>query len=90
MDLADTGNRSLDPPVNSYPNGFLDSIKALRITTKRQKYLSPQLGIQAMSNLLLLLGALPRDSLTRFQAAHFKLGHNAIGLLLRTQSRLSY
>lgn len=90
IDLASTDDRTLNPLVISYPNGFLDSINILKITTKGQKYLSQQLEREAMSNVLLLLGALPRDTLTSFQAAQYRLSQSTAGLLLRTQSRLTF
>ena len=44
--------------------------------------------LQALSNLVGLLGALPRDSLTCFESVSFTLDRNLLGLLLQTQSQI--
>ncbi|KAF1364038.1 hypothetical protein EJ07DRAFT_152095 [Lizonia empirigonia] len=46
------------------------------------------LTLQASSNLFVLLGVLPRDSITEFLCWNYALDKGQLGLLLRTQTRM--
>jgi hypothetical protein len=86
VDLIDLRGRNLDAITDGPLGGFLDSIKNLSITRPIRK-----LTIQYLRDFriafLSLLSALPRDNLISFASAS-GLDKEAIGVLLRTQSRL--
>lgn len=88
IDLIDTDKRKIAAIINSIPGGVLDNIKELTISNPDQRTLDPQLRSQAASNLLAILGALPRDTLISFRSAFFRLDQNILGILLRNQKRL--
>lgn len=89
IDLIDKGPRKLEAIINSDPNGILDNIKTLKISTVTMD-LFHSLALQASSNLLLLLSVLPRDSITKFVCLNYALDKGQLGVLLRTQTRLEY
>jgi hypothetical protein len=86
VDLVDLRGRSLDAITDGPPGGFLDSIKNLNIARPIRK-LTYQDTRDFRIAFLSLLGALPRDNLVSFASAS-ALDREAIGVLLRTQSRL--
>jgi hypothetical protein len=86
VDLIDLRGRSLDAITDGPPGGFLDSIKNLNIVRPIRK-LTYQDTRDFRIAFLSLLGALPRDNLVSFASASV-LDREAIGILLRTQSRL--
>lgn len=85
LDLIDLRGRNLDAIIDGPAGGFLDSIKNLTIADPKRK-LTSQGTVSFRINFLLLIGALPRDNLVLFTSGI--LGREAIGILLRTQSRL--
>jgi hypothetical protein len=88
IELNDNGRRKIDYLVNSEPHGILDNLRKLVVSVSLGSNHS-QKSSEANTNLLRLLGALPRDSLTSFRCLHFRLDEHVLGILLRRHSRLT-
>ncbi|KAF9702013.1 hypothetical protein EKO04_000027 [Ascochyta lentis] len=82
--LLETENRKISTLIDGLPGGFLDSVKVLCISSVS----NPPAREKTENSLLRLLGALPRDTLATFRCS-VPLSQHTVGLLLRTQSRLS-
>lgn len=88
IDLNETGNRKMGYLINSSFCEVLHNLKDLTITTRSMPP-DTLMAREATTNLLRLLGALPRDNLTAFRCPRFSLDPSIVGLLLRTQSHLN-
>ncbi|KAJ4362115.1 hypothetical protein N0V95_001573 [Ascochyta clinopodiicola] len=73
--------------LDSDPNGILDNVKNLSISTIESglSHLSQQ---QAKLSLVSLLGALPRDCLSAFTSNDYALSKYELGILLRNQTQI--